>query len=159
VVPLGNTVRPHFSSHWVQNAWWFQFVGYLSKSWGLGSSRSDSVLLLGITLEPPKRLTSEPEGRVGLMVLFLPTLGVLAFPWHLRALEAHPEVVAVPSLTVKNFQSDQQKFAAEHVELYMCYLGRDSWAGEVAFDQEKITKSGVTSQARQYQPRARQCLY
>jgi fatty acid synthase subunit beta len=37
------------------------------------------------------------------------------------------------------FQADQQKFAAQHVELYMHYLGRDSRAGEVAFDQEKTT--------------------
>ncbi len=34
---------------------------YLSKSWGLGSSRSDGVLLLGTTLEPPKRLASADE--------------------------------------------------------------------------------------------------
>jgi fatty acid synthase subunit alpha, fungi type len=36
---------------------------YLSKSWGLGSSHSDGVLLLGTTLEPPKRLASEAEGN------------------------------------------------------------------------------------------------
>jgi fatty acid synthase subunit alpha len=36
---------------------------YLGKSWGLGSSRSDGVLLLGTTLEPPKRLASEAEGK------------------------------------------------------------------------------------------------
>jgi fatty acid synthase subunit alpha len=34
---------------------------YLGKicQWGLGSSRSDGVLLLGTTLEPPKGLASE----------------------------------------------------------------------------------------------------
>jgi Fatty acid synthase subunit alpha Acyl carrier domain len=36
---------------------------YLNKNWGLGSSRSDGVLLLGTTLEPPKRLASEAEGK------------------------------------------------------------------------------------------------
>jgi len=34
-------------------------------------------------------------------------------------------------------QADQEKFAAQHVELYMRCLGRDSRAGELAFDQEK----------------------
>jgi hypothetical protein len=29
---------------------------YLSKTWGLDPSRSDGVLLLGLTVEPPKRL-------------------------------------------------------------------------------------------------------
>ena len=28
--------------------------GYLSKTWGLGPSRADGVLLLGSTMEPPK---------------------------------------------------------------------------------------------------------
>lgn len=36
---------------------------YLIKNWGLGPSRSDRVLLLGTTLEPPKRLASEAEGK------------------------------------------------------------------------------------------------
>jgi fatty acid synthase subunit alpha len=37
----------------------------------------------------------------------------------------------------KEFQADQEKFAAQHIELYMRSLGRDSRAGELAFDQEK----------------------
>ena len=36
---------------------------YLSKSWRLGSSHSDGVFLLGITLEPPRWLTSKAEGK------------------------------------------------------------------------------------------------
>jgi fatty acid synthase subunit alpha, fungi type len=36
---------------------------YLSKTWGLGPSRSDGVLLLGTTLEPAKRFGSEAEAR------------------------------------------------------------------------------------------------
>ena len=35
------------------------------------------------------------------MALFLSTLSILAFPWHLWVLEVHPEVLAVLSLTVK----------------------------------------------------------
>ena len=38
-------------------------ISGFSKNLGLGSSRSDGVLLLGTTLEPPKRLTSEAEGK------------------------------------------------------------------------------------------------
>ena len=71
---------------------------YLSKNLGSGSSRSDRVLLLGTTLEPP----------------------------------------------------DQQKFAAQHVELYMRYLGRDSRAGEAAFDQEKVLQAKLDSINREH---------
>ncbi len=40
--------------------------GYLSKTWGLGPLRSDGVLLLGLTMEPPKRLGSEAEAKTWL---------------------------------------------------------------------------------------------
>ena len=93
---------------------------YLSKSWGLGSSRSDGVLLLGTTLEPPKRLAS--EGKSWLDGEFLSMLGVLASPGAGGAIINSEEFL--------KFQSDQQKFAAQHVELYMCYLAHDSRAGE-----------------------------
>lgn len=69
MVHLVNTAllhEPRFSSHRRKNAWWFQFLGYQERSQqelGVGSSRSDGVLLLGTTLEPPKRLTSEAEGK------------------------------------------------------------------------------------------------
>jgi fatty acid synthase subunit alpha, fungi type len=36
---------------------------YLSKSWGLGPSRVDGVLLLATTMEPAKRIGSEPEAK------------------------------------------------------------------------------------------------
>jgi len=40
--------------------------GYLAKTWGLGPSSSDGVLLLATTLEPPKRLASEVEAKAWL---------------------------------------------------------------------------------------------
>ena len=39
---------------------------HLSKSWGLGSSRADGVLLLATTVEPAKRLASEGEVKAWL---------------------------------------------------------------------------------------------
>ena len=36
---------------------------YLSKTWGLGPQRADSVLLLAAPMEPPKRLGSEAEAK------------------------------------------------------------------------------------------------
>jgi fatty acid synthase subunit alpha len=48
-----------------------------SKAWGLGPSRSDGVLLLATTMEPPKRLGSAPKQRRGWIPLFLVTLNRL----------------------------------------------------------------------------------
>ncbi|KAG6893584.1 hypothetical protein C0992_009428 [Termitomyces sp. T32_za158] len=51
--------------------------------------------------------------------------------------------VTINSEEFLKFQADQQRFAAQHVELYMRYLGRDSRAGEIAFDQEKATSTAL----------------
>ena len=116
---------------------------YLSKSWGLGSSRSDGVLLLGTTLEPPKRLASEAEGKSwldGVVSVYAQRSGIsLASPGAGGASGGGEGGAVINSEEFLKFQSDQQKFAAQHVELYMRYLARDSRAGEVAFDQEKAT--------------------
>ncbi|KIK92543.1 hypothetical protein PAXRUDRAFT_792390 [Paxillus rubicundulus Ve08.2h10] len=39
---------------------------YLSETWGLGSSCTDGVLLLGTAVEPMKLLSSEAEGKAWL---------------------------------------------------------------------------------------------
>ena len=39
---------------------------YLNKTWGLGPLLSDDVLLLGLTMELPKRLGSEAEAKTWL---------------------------------------------------------------------------------------------
>jgi 3-oxoacyl-ACP reductase-like protein len=40
--------------------------GHLSKQWGLGPGRTDGVLLVGLTMEPPKRLSSEGDAKAWL---------------------------------------------------------------------------------------------
>jgi fatty acid synthase subunit beta len=39
------------------------------------------------------------------------------------------------------FQAEQEQFAAQHVELYMRYLKRDSRSGDIAFDKEKANSA------------------
>jgi fatty acid synthase subunit alpha, fungi type len=122
---------------------------YLNKSWGLGSSRSDSVLLLGTTLEPPKRLASEAKGKSwldGVVSIYAQRSGIsLSVPGTGGASGGGGGGAVINSEEFLKFQSDQQKFAAQHVELYMRYLGRDSRAGEVAFDEEKATSLALQS--------------
>jgi len=114
---------------------------HLSKSWGLGPSRSDGVLLLATTLEPAKRLGSEAEAKTwldGVVTIYAQRSGILL---------AAPGAGASPggagptinSEEFLKFQARQEQFSAQHVELYMRYLGRDSRAGEIAFDKEKAT--------------------
>jgi fatty acid synthase subunit alpha, fungi type len=39
------------------------------------------------------------------------------------------------------FQAEQEQFTAQHIELYMRYLKRDSRSGDMAFDKEKINST------------------
>ncbi|KAL1666812.1 acyl transferase domain-containing protein, partial [Schizophyllum commune] len=114
---------------------------YLSKTWGLGPLRADAVLLLGTTMEPPKRLASEAEGRAwvdSVVSAYAQRAGIsLATPGAASGGGGGGAGPTINSEEFLKFQADQQKFAAQHIELYMRYLGRDSRAGELAFDQEK----------------------
>ena len=41
------------------------------------------------------------------------------------------------------FQADQEQFAAQHIDLYMRYLKRDSRSGDIAFDKEKANSAAL----------------
>lgn len=117
---------------------------HLSKSWGLGPSRSDGALLLATTLEPPKRLGSEAEGKAwldGVVAIYAQRSGISLSAPGAGAAGGGGGGAIINSEEFLKFQADQEQFAAQHVELYMRYLGRDSRAGEIAFDKEKATNT------------------
>ncbi|KAF9007571.1 fatty acid synthase [Cyathus striatus] len=121
---------------------------HLSKSWGLGPSRSDGVLLLATTMEPPKRLSSEAEAKTwldGVVQVYAQRSGI-----SLAAASAGGGAGGAGGATINSeeflkFQAEQNRFAAQHVELYMRYLGRDSRAGETAHDKEKANSAALQS--------------
>ncbi|KAJ7227399.1 fatty acid synthase [Mycena pura] len=115
---------------------------HLAKSWGFGSGRADGVLLLATSMEPAKRLGSEAEAKAwldGVVSIYAQRSGI-----SLTSAASGGGGgggggggATINSEEFIKFQSDQQKFAAQHIELYMRYLNRDSRAGETALDQEK----------------------
>ncbi|KAF8638240.1 hypothetical protein AX17_002262 [Amanita inopinata Kibby_2008] len=117
---------------------------YLAKTWGLGPLRSDGVLLLAVTHEPPKRLASEAEAKAWLntvVSVYAQRSGIsLAAPGSVGS-GVSSSGVTINSEEFLKFQADQHQFAAQHVELYMRYLGRDSRAGELAYDKEKANSN------------------
>lgn len=123
---------------------------HLAKTWDLGPARSDGVLLLATTLEPPKRLASEGEAKPwlhGVVSVYAQRSGIpLSAPGAGGAAGGGGGGAVINSEEFLKFQADQHKFAAQHVELYMCYLGRDSRAGGIAFDKEKA--NSIALQAR-----------
>ncbi|KAG6906441.1 hypothetical protein DXG01_013924 [Tephrocybe rancida] len=70
--------------------------------------------------------------------LSLPSSSSYPQPPHIE--RVHLSIITEEFL---KFQADQERFAAQHVELYMLYLRHDSRAGEIAFDQEKATSAAL----------------
>ncbi|KAI5983403.1 hypothetical protein EDD15DRAFT_2390897 [Pisolithus albus] len=124
---------------------------YLSKSWGLGSSRADGVLLLGTTMEPAKRLASESEAKAWLdtiVSLYAQRSGItLTSGGAAGAAAGAGGGAVINSEEFLKFQADQNKFVAQQVELYMRYLNRDSRAGEIAYDKEKATSAQLQARS------------
>ncbi|KAG5638483.1 hypothetical protein H0H81_012415 [Sphagnurus paluster] len=119
---------------------------HLAKAWGLGPSRADGVLLLATTFEPPKRLASEPEAKAwldGIVSIYAQRSGISLAAPGAAASGGGASGATINSEEFLKFQADQERFAAQHVELYMRYLGRDSRAGEIAFDKEKATSTAL----------------
>lgn len=114
---------------------------YLSKTWGLGPSRADGVLLLATTLEPPKRLASEAEAKTwldGVVQAYAQRSGIsLAAPGAVAGAPGGGGGATINSEEFLKFTSDQNKFIQQHIELYNRYLKKDTRAGEIAYDREK----------------------
>ncbi|KAG6910835.1 hypothetical protein DXG01_007150 [Tephrocybe rancida] len=119
---------------------------HLAKAWGLGPCRADGVLLLATTFEPAKRLPSEVEAKTwldGIVSIYAQRAGISLSAPGAAAAGGSAGGATINSEEFLKFQADQERFAAQHVELYMRYLGRDSRAGEIAFDQEKATSAAL----------------
>ena len=117
---------------------------YLNKTWGLGPSRSDGVLLLATTLEPPKRLASEAEAKTWLdrvVQTYAQRSGISLASPGTTANPGGAGGATINSEEFLKFQSDQNKFIQQHIELYMRYLKKDSRAGEISFDHEKANST------------------
>ncbi|CAD6940003.1 unnamed protein product, partial [Tilletia controversa] len=100
---------------------------HLSKAWGLGSGRTDGVLLVALTQEPVKRLTSEPEAKAWLdsIVAAYSTLNNINLQ-QIQTLERYLDedhrtsARAADSLRqdLKNAQGQLDAIASEHGEVY-----------------------------------------
>ena len=123
---------------------------YLSKSWGLGPQRADGVLLLGTTVEPPKRLGSEAEAKAwldGVVALYTQRSGITLSSASSGGSGSGGSGGAVMnSEEFLKFQEEQYQFAGQQIELYSRYLKKDSRAGDLKYDTEKA--NSLALQAR-----------
>jgi fatty acid synthase subunit alpha, fungi type len=123
---------------------------YLSISWGLGPSRADGILLLATTMEPAKRIGSEPEAKTwldGVVAVYAQrsSISLTSGAAGRGGGSGSAGAVTINSEEFVKFQKEQEQSAAQHIELYMRYLGRDSRADKIAFDQEKSNALALQS--------------
>ena len=123
---------------------------YLSKTWGLGPARADGLLLLGLTLEPAKRLGSEVEAKAWLDIVaaaYAQQSGISLMSGGAAggAAGGNSGSAVINSEEFLKFQAEQERFAEQQIEVYMRYLNRDSRAGERAFDTAKVTMLSLQS--------------
>ncbi|KAH8117927.1 fatty acid synthase [Phellopilus nigrolimitatus] len=120
---------------------------HLSKTWGLGSARADGIMLLGLTMEPPKRLSSEVEAKAWLdsiVPIYTSRSGIsLSQGGAASGGGGASGGAVINSEEFLKFQTDQEKFVSQQIELFMRYLNRDSRSGEIAFDNEKTNSAAL----------------
>ena len=88
---------------------------YLLKSWGLGPSCSDSVLLLAMTLEPPKCLGSEVEVKSwldGVVAVYAQLSGISSSSPGTGTTGGGSGGATINSEESLKFQAKQKQFAA-----------------------------------------------
>lgn len=106
---------------------------HLSKSWGLGPGRIDSVLLMSVTMEPPKRLSSEAEAKTYLdsvVQAYAQQVGLNLSQGGLGGADASNAGGAViNSEEFEKFQQTQDAFVSQQLEVLLRYLKKDSRDG------------------------------
>jgi fatty acid synthase subunit alpha len=104
------------------------------------------VLLLATTLEPAKRLSSEAEAKLwldGVVAAYAQRSGISLSAGGASAVGGTAGGAVINSEEFLKFQAEQERFAAQHIELYMRYLKRDPRSGEIAFDKEKANSAAL----------------
>lgn len=115
--------------------------GHFSKAWGLGPGRTDGALLVAVTMEPAKRLGSEGEAKAfldGVAQAYAQQAGIsLSQGGGGGGGAAGGGGAVINSEEFEKFQSSQDTFVAQQVEVLLRYLKRDSRDGHRLFDAQK----------------------
>jgi fatty acid synthase subunit alpha len=119
---------------------------HIAKTWGLGPSRTDAAILLGITMEPPKRLGSEAEAKAWLdsvVAAYAQGAGISLSSGGGGAGGGGGGGggPVINSEEFIKFQKEQEEFANQHLDLYHRYLKTDPRAGHRLADEEKANSA------------------
>jgi len=120
---------------------------HLAKTWGLGPGRIDGVLLIGLTMEPAKRLGAEADAKAFLdsaAQAYAQTAGISLSSGGGGGGGGGGAAagVMIDSEQLDKMQAKNDDLAAQQVEVLLRYLGRDSRTGHRLADSNKA-EAGV----------------
>jgi fatty acid synthase subunit alpha len=122
---------------------------HLSTRWGLGSGRSDSVLLLALTNEPSTRLGAEPDAKAFLDTMaqkYASRAGVtLASPAAAGGGGGGGGAV-IDSAAMEALTKSQKVLVGQQMELFARYLDKDLRSGDKLAVAEKEISERLRAQ-------------
>jgi 3-oxoacyl-ACP reductase-like protein len=122
---------------------------YLSKTWGLGPSRCEGVMVRGITNEPSARLASEADAKSWLdqtAKLYATEHGIALSQGLSASATGGNGAAVMNSEEFDKYKSEHDAFVTQHVELYMRYLGKSSRDGNNLYMNEKARSQNLQSE-------------
>lgn len=125
---------------------------HLSKSWGLGPARIEGVLLTAVTMEPSKRLGGESEAKSFLDSVvhsYAQRSGITLSQTGVAAGSGGGTGVGgatINSEEFEKFQTRQDFFVSQQVEVLMRYLNKDSRDGHRLHDVKVLESLQLQNQ-------------
>ncbi|KAG2217921.1 hypothetical protein INT45_012584 [Circinella minor] len=118
---------------------------YLSSTWGLGTGRTEGVLLMGLTMEPATRLGAEPDAKAWLDSVaqaYAKKAGITLSTGSAGGAGAGAGGAAVAVINSEEFdamKAKQDQLIYQQLNLYARYLQKDLREGHKKYESEKIT--------------------
>ncbi|ORY84509.1 hypothetical protein BCR37DRAFT_408198 [Protomyces lactucae-debilis] len=123
---------------------------YLATKFGLGAGRTESILLLALTMEPASRLGSEADAKSFLDTIaqkYASKAGIsLTAPAAAGASEGSSGGAGLDPAQFAALTKDQTDMARSQLDLYARFLKLDLMSGEKKFIDEKATSTALQAQ-------------
>ncbi|KAI9473939.1 MAG: fatty acid synthase [Benjaminiella poitrasii] len=126
---------------------------YLSSAYGLGPGRTDGALLVGITMEPASRLSTEAEAKAWLdsVASAYASKAGISLTSGSASGSAGPASGGVVTAMINNaefdaFKAKQDALIYQQLNLYAKYLQKDLREGARKYEEEKVVTKKLQSE-------------
>lgn len=122
---------------------------HLSTKWGLGSGRTEGVLLLALTMEPPARLGNEADAKSfldGIAQKYASRAGISLTTVQAGGGGAATGAVGLDPAQFAALTKNQSDLAKSQLELYAKFLNLDLKSGDKSYITEKATTAALQGQ-------------